>query len=101
MDCGGDASRIGSQRIRRMAGAHRWQIAHPALLLPLLAYLLAFYGYPVVTMLMRSVAEPHWTLDNFGKVFASGVYLQVLWITLRVAVVVTSAALLLGYPVAF
>jgi putative spermidine/putrescine transport system permease protein len=84
-----------------MAPAHRWQIAHPALMLPLLAYLLAFYGYPVVTMLMRSVAEPDWTLDNFRKLFASGVYLQVLWITLRVAVVVTIAALLLGYPVAF
>jgi ABC-type spermidine/putrescine transport system permease subunit I len=84
-----------------MAAAHRWQIAHPGLMLPLLAFLLAFYGYPVVTMLMRSVAEPHWTLGNFGKVFASGVYLQVLWITLRVAVVVTVASLLLGYPVAY
>jgi putative spermidine/putrescine transport system permease protein len=84
-----------------MAKAHRWQIAHPGLMLPLVVYLLAFYGYPVVTMLIRSVAEPHWTLDNFRRIFDSTVYVQVLWITLRVSMVVTVASLILGYPVAY
>src|SRR6266480_1576717 len=81
----------GSQWSRRMPKAHRWQITHPALMLPLGVYLLAFYGYPVVTMLVRSVAEPHWTFDNFRRVFDDAVYVQVLWITLRVSIVVTVA----------
>jgi putative spermidine/putrescine transport system permease protein len=84
-----------------MAKAHRWQITHPGLMLPLVVYLLAFYGYPVVTMLIRSVAEPHWTFDNFRRIFDSTVYVQVLWITLRVSMVVTVASLVLGYPVAY
>jgi putative spermidine/putrescine transport system permease protein len=84
-----------------MPKPHRWQITHPALALPLVVYLLAFYGYPVVSMLLRSVTEPHWTFDNFRRILDSGVYVQVLWITLRVGMVVTLASLVLGYPVAY
>jgi len=84
-----------------MANAHRWRVTHPALVLPLLIYLLVFYAYPVAAMMLRSLAEPHWTLDNFRKVAGSTVYVHVLWITVRVSVVVTCLSLFLGYPVAY
>jgi len=81
--------------------AARRRLTHPALVLPLLAYLLVFYGYPVAAMMLRSIAEPEWTLANFARIFESPVYLHVLWLTFRVALVVTLAALLLGFPVAY
>jgi len=79
----------------------RTRLSHPALVLPLLVYLAAFYAYPVAAMMLRSVAEPGWTLDNFRHVFVNPVYLHVLWLTFRVAIIVTLAALLLGFPVAY
>jgi ABC-type spermidine/putrescine transport system permease subunit I len=79
----------------------RTRLSHPALVLPLLVYLTAFYAYPVAAMMFRSVTEPSWTLENFRKAFETPVYLHVLWLTLRVGVIVTVAALLLGFPVAY
>jgi ABC-type spermidine/putrescine transport system permease subunit I len=72
-----------------------------ALLLPLIAYLGVFYAYPIAAMMFRSVGEPYWTLEHFAKLFREGIYLHVLWMTVEVAAVVTLAALLLGYPVAY
>jgi ABC-type spermidine/putrescine transport system permease subunit I len=79
----------------------RTRLSHPALVLPLIAYLAAFYAYPVAAMMLRSIAEPSWTLENFRRVFENPVYLHVLWLTFRVGVIVTTAALLLGFPVAY
>jgi putative spermidine/putrescine transport system permease protein len=79
----------------------RTRLSHPALVLPLVAYLAAFYAYPVAAMMLRSIAEPGWTLENFRRVFENPVYLHVLWLTFRVGVIVTTAALLLGFPVAY
>jgi putative spermidine/putrescine transport system permease protein len=84
-----------------MPKGRRWQIAHPALMLPLLIYLFTFYAYPVAAMMLRSVSEPQWTIDNFRKVFENGVYIHVLWITVKISAVVTIASLVLGYPVAY
>jgi ABC-type spermidine/putrescine transport system permease subunit I len=86
--------------IERKAPA-RTRLSHPALVLPLLAYLTAFYAYPVLAMMLRSVSEPSWTLENFQRAFENPVYLHVLWLTLRVGVIVTMWALLLGFPVAY
>ena len=79
----------------------RPRMSHPALAVPLLAYLAAFYGYPVAAMLLRSVSEPSWTVENFAKIFETPVFLYVLWLTFRVALVVTLISLLLGFPVAY
>jgi putative spermidine/putrescine transport system permease protein len=87
--------------IARPARTTRLQLSHPALLLPLLVFLTAFYAYPVAAMMFRSIAEPEWTLDNFRKIFDSSVFLYVLWLTFRVALVVTVISLLLGFPVAY
>jgi ABC-type spermidine/putrescine transport system permease subunit I len=81
--------------------ASRLRLSHPALALPLVLFLLAFYAYPVAAMMFRSVAEPSWTVGNFSKIFDSPVFLYVLWLTFRVALVVTIATLVLGFPVAY
>jgi putative spermidine/putrescine transport system permease protein len=79
-----------------------WRGAVPVLLVaPLVLFMLVLYAIPVGTMLMRSVAEPHWSLDNYVRLADDIVFLKVFMTTLRVAVVVTAGALLLGYPVAF
>lgn len=72
-----------------------------ALILPLLLYLLVLYAVPVAGMMLRSVAEPRWTLGNFAALLQVPVYALVLWITLRISLIVTLAVLLLGYPVAY
>ncbi len=70
------------------------------LVTPLLAFMLVFYAIPVLAMLMRSVAEPSWTLANYAALAGDTVFLHVFWTTFRTAVAVTIGCLLLGYPVA-
>ena len=66
---------LGLAAARPLGASFAWQRAVPLLLAaPLLLFMLAFYALPVVTMLMRSVSDPVWS--------------------------VTLGALLLGYPVA-
>jgi putative spermidine/putrescine transport system permease protein len=77
------------------------RLGYWALVLPLLLYLAAFYAYPVLAMMFRSISEPDWTVDNFTKIFENAVYLHVLWLTFRIALVVTLLALALGFPVAY
>jgi ABC-type spermidine/putrescine transport system permease subunit I len=73
----------------------------PTLLVaPLLLFMLVFYARPVLAMLMRSVADPTWTFDNYTALIHDTVFLHVFWTTLRTAIAVTGACLLLGYPVA-
>ena len=88
-----------SARVR--AHHRRAQTGYFALLLPLLIYLGAFYAYPVAAMMFRSIHEPRWTADNFVQIFETGVYLHVLWLTVRISLIVTVVSLVLGYPVAY
>ena len=71
------------------------------LVAPLVVWMVAFYALPVVAMLLRSVAEPHWTLENLLRLVTDSVALRVFLITFRTAAIVTVAAALIGYPVAF
>lgn len=71
------------------------------LLAPLLVFLSVFYVYPVASMMWRSIASPHFTTAHYAELFSSDIYLLVFWITLRISIVTTLAALLLGYPVAY
>lgn len=86
-------------RPRRMSFA--WRRAVPLLLAaPLLLFMLAFYALPVLAMLMRSVADPAWTLSNYAALADDTVFLKVFANTLYTALIVTAGALLSGYPVA-
>jgi ABC-type spermidine/putrescine transport system permease subunit I len=67
---------------------------------PLVLVMLAFYALPVLAMLLRSVAEPSWTVSNYVRLWDDTVFRNVFWTTLRTAVIVTFGCVLLGYPVA-
>ena len=102
-------------QVRRFAGLERAvQWRYLALLLPAVAFLAFFYGYPVAAMLLRSFNDPTWSLEHFERLtrisrhqeyFGVSVpinaYVRVFGITLRISLVVTVATLLLGYPVAY
>jgi ABC-type spermidine/putrescine transport system permease subunit I len=73
----------------------------PALLvLPLLLFMAVFYAAPVLSMLARSITDPHLTAQNFVRLAHDAVFLRVFGNTLLTAVVVTLGTLVLGYPVA-
>jgi ABC-type spermidine/putrescine transport system permease subunit I len=78
-----------------------WQRAAPVLLTaPLVLFMLTFYASPVLSMLLRSVADPAWTLSNYAALPGDTVFLKVFANTLYTALIVTGATLVLGYPVA-
>jgi putative spermidine/putrescine transport system permease protein len=102
-----DAARF--QRLRRLE-----QLRYLLLLVPAVAFLIAFYGYPVASMLTRSFTDPVLGLQNFepliqvrstidvlGLSFPMNAYIRVFGITLQIAIIVTLCTLLLGYPVAY
>ncbi len=62
--------------------------------------MLAFYAVPVLSMLMRSVNDPVWTLSHYASLTGDTVFLKVLSNTLYTSLIVTLGALVLGYPVA-
>jgi ABC-type spermidine/putrescine transport system permease subunit I len=67
---------------------------------PLLLFMLVFYALPVLSMLMRSVNDPSWTLSHYASLTGDTVFLKVFSNTLYTSLTVTAGALLLGYPVA-
>lgn len=67
---------------------------------PLVVYMLVFYAVPVVSMLLRSLNDPDWSLEHYTALPRDGVFLKVFWITLRTSFVVTLGTLVLAYPVA-
>ncbi|MFB6421595.1 ABC transporter permease [Bradyrhizobium tunisiense] len=67
---------------------------------PLLVYMMVFYAIPVVSMLLRSLNDPSWSLDHYAALLRDVVFLKVFWITLSTSFVVTLSTLVLGYPVA-
>ncbi len=70
-----------------------------ALGLPALALLAVLFAYPVLRLMLLSVEGG--TLGWYAKALGESLYLEVFWITLRIAVIVTLTTLLLSYPVAY
>ena len=71
------------------------------LILPLILYMSFFYVYPLVRMLAMSFFSPQFTLRHYREFIETGVYLQSLYITLRISTLVTILCLLIGYPLAY
>jgi len=109
-------TRSRSEQIRRFERIQRAiQLRYMLLVVPAIAYLAAFYAYPVAAMLVRSVSDPTWSLANFEPItrvrghqeflgiisLPTNAYLRVLGITFQIALVVTVLTLVLGYPVAY
>jgi putative spermidine/putrescine transport system permease protein len=64
--------------------------------------LLAFLVYPVGKLLSLSfVGRDGFSLAAYQQLFASSLYLNVLWITLKISLATTALSVLLGYPVAY
>ncbi|MCG8706838.1 ABC transporter permease [Brenneria sp. 4F2] len=71
------------------------------LLAPSLLALLLFFIYPLMKMLSFSLYGPDFTWDHYLRIIREPVWLNVLWITLRISLWVTLSTLLLGYPLAW
>ncbi|MGX9120863.1 ABC transporter permease [Mesorhizobium sp. BHbsci] len=71
------------------------------LLLPLVLLLIFSFLYPVGRMLVGSLFDPRFTLDNYVRMFTEPLYLKVLLRTLWIAFATTLGAFVLGYPVAY
>lgn len=71
------------------------------LVLPLLLLLSFAFLYPVGRMLVGSLFDPGFTLDNYVRIFAEPLYLNVLLRTLWIAFLTTVGAFVLGFPVAY
>lgn len=61
-----------------------------------------FLFYPMIDLFKLSVFNDQgFTMEYILKIFSSTVYLQVLWLTLKIALLVTVITLILAYPVAY
>ncbi len=78
------------------AGFGWWMLILPALLL-----VLAFYVAPIVQVLAISVSEPEPGLGNYERLFTSEGVQRVIMTTLRICLITTAFALLLGYAIAY
>ncbi|WP_198374174.1 ABC transporter permease [Neoroseomonas rubea] len=78
------------------ASAGWWWLILPAFLL-----LVVFYIAPIVQVLAISVTEPEPGLGNYERLFTSGAVQRVILTTLRICVITTALALLLGYAIAY
>ena len=71
------------------------------LLVPPAALLLLFFVAPLAVVVGQSVAGPTPGLGNFAAILGTPSTLAVLAYTFQVALTVTAATLLLGYPAAY
>jgi len=71
------------------------------LILPLLLLLFFSFLYPVGRVLVGSLFDPGFTVENYIRIFTEPLYLKVLLRTLWIAFVTTAGAFILGYPVAY
>ncbi len=77
----------------------RRQRALAALAIPALALLAVLFAYPVLRLMALSVEGG--SLAWYAKALGESLYLEVFWITIRIAIIVTLATLVLSYPVAY
>ena len=69
--------------------------------LPALLLLILFFALPVLALLLRSILEPQPGLQNYRELFGSITYVRVFANTFLVSGIVTTAALVIGFPVAW
>jgi putative spermidine/putrescine transport system permease protein len=71
------------------------------LLLPVLFYLMVFFVYPLLRMFLVSCFDPGFTLKHYVRLFDTPLYLIVIAITFKLALICTFFSLVFGYPVAY
>jgi putative spermidine/putrescine transport system permease protein/mannopine transport system permease protein len=78
-----------------IARLYKWLLVLP------LAFIGLFFLLPILLVLYRSVTDPSPGLGNYERVFFTGPYLQVLWITIETAAIVTVLSLIIAYPAVY
>jgi len=71
------------------------------LILPAFLLLAAFYIAPILQVLAISVSEPEPGLGNYERLFTSMSVQRVILTTLRICIITTAIALLLGYALSY
>jgi ABC-type spermidine/putrescine transport system permease subunit I len=79
----------------------RATLARLVLLGPPLAFLLVIFVVPLVRVIWGSVFAPGFTLEFYERMWRAPVYGRVFWITLKISLLTTVFAALLGYPAAY
>ncbi len=70
------------------------------LLLPAALLLAAFIVMPTFDLIRASIFDPEFTLEHFQRLIDRGVYVDVMWRTVRVSLIVAVVCTIVGYPVA-
>ena len=86
------------------------RLALPAawLAVPILVFLAIFFFYPAINLLFfslmtqdaKGVVGPPLTGAHYSRFFEVDLYLRVFWNTLRISLITSAIAIVLGYPVA-
>ena len=71
------------------------------LLLPAVIFELVFFLMPLVLVGSESLFDPGFTLEHYQETFTNPIYSKVLVQTVRLALIVTSISVVLGYPLAY
>lgn len=71
------------------------------LLLPLLLFQFVFFLTPLLLIGSQSLFDPGFTLDHYSEAFTNPIYTRVVIQTIRLAIIVTVIATVLGYPLAY
>jgi putative spermidine/putrescine transport system permease protein len=105
----GDTQVLGTAS-RSLLGQIVPRLTLPTFLLavPILIFLAIFFFYPAINLLFfslltqdaKGVVGPPLTLTHYAKFFDVDLYLRVFWNTLRISLVTSAFAIVLGYPVA-
>jgi putative spermidine/putrescine transport system permease protein len=91
----GDVTVFSSATMRPALMTRAW------LVLPALVLLLCVFAYPVGGLLLRSLSDPVWGLQNFKTIVEQPVYFNALVNTVIISGSVTLICLLAGYPLAY
>src|SRR6266568_39627 len=84
------------------SAGHRYSMSLSLLLVSPLLILLGFaFVYPIGRLISQSFFIPGFSLTHYARLISEPIYLRILLHTIEIASIVTFAALLLGYPVAF
>src|SRR5262245_33008635 len=79
----------------------RQTLGYWLLVLPLVAAVAAFYGWPLLGILGLSITDPTPGLGNYAKLATDPALIRLIWTTLRICAITTVFSLLGGYLLAY
>jgi putative spermidine/putrescine transport system permease protein len=77
------------------------KLGHRALIAPAVCLLIVFFGYPVLWLLVRSVSQPVWGVQNYARLIHESVFGRLIWNTFSISAMTTFWSALIGYPIAY